>query len=106
MAVCENVRNGKAFESARAGGLDYTHICDIMGGESVEFNFQSVIVAGGIMFRKYAVGYGVFSCGFPVNFCVARDTTSVFQENTAVNKLCHEKCIPFVECVESEPGSP
>ena len=61
VAVGHGVGQRKLLHTRRTGGLDDTHVGNIVGHHSVEFDFQIGFVSRNVMGGKDASGHGILS---------------------------------------------
>ena len=57
VAVGEHVGQGELLHAGGSGGLDDTHVGDVVGGHGVEADGQAVRVAGGVVGGENGVGH-------------------------------------------------
>ena len=85
VAVGQHIGQRKFLQAGSAGGLDDTHIGDVVGGHGVEFQLQPVHGAGGVVGVQNVIGDRFFAAGSDLRFAGGEQTAAAVVHRFVIN---------------------
>ena len=104
VTVGEHIGHREFLQAAGLGGLDDTHIGDVVGDETVECQVQQPVAAAGVVGAEDAVGHGLVPRGLAAGG--SRMHGAVLPDHAAVVQLYHHVATPFGKFRMAGRGTP
>ena len=104
VTVGEHIGHREFLQTTGLGGLDDTHIGDVVGDETVECQVQQPAAAAGVVGAEDAVGHGLVPRGLAAGG--SRMHGAVLPDHAAVVQLYHHVATPFGKFRMAGCGTP